>query len=299
MSRVTLNEVINSIREIIFDRFVVPSLAIKQSSVYSSLVVSRSASSITFSGESAEDKVYSFSEYPTMGELAEKFIEDGVVLAYTAYFRNQDSPLSLISQTYPISEDNFKLLKEYFFSDSNIISKIEDYYRKVLDIEGEEINDELVGKLHRPRERHLVLWVSYFLVETRRLYEIASRSITQTFTDGTDYSSSDDSGSTQNITVSIGSVFSISENTKDGYFYEDFNRIGSDNIFGDRYSFWYRLQVYIRQLLEDEFNDYSLRRDNVMMGQVYLNRDLDFRSYYDSYPFTVSPLTRGILSNNP
>ena len=81
-----------------------------------------------------------------------------------------------------------------------------------------------------------------------------------------------------------------------GFLYEDFNRVGSDNIWGDRYSFWYKLMVYLRDLLETTFGDYSLRKDNVIPGYISLQRELDFRSYYDSYPFTLSPLSRGIIS---
>ena len=82
-------------------------------------------------------------------------------------------------------------------------------------------------------------------------------------------------------------------------FYEDFNRVGSDNVWGDRYSFWYRLMLYLRGLLEEQFGDYSLRKDNVIPGYIQLIREYDFRAYYDSYPFSLSPLSRGILSRVP
>ena len=176
---------------------------------------------------------------------------------------------------------------------------IEWYYLRVLDISNVEINDNLIGKLVRPSEKHMAIWVAYHLVDKRRLYEAAAGAIGQSFTDGSDYESSSDSAGTI-TTVQIGSVFSITEEPdEEGFFYEDFNRVGSDNVWGDRYSFWYKLMLYLRGLLEDTFGDYSLRKDNVIPGYISLTRELDFRSYYDSYPFTLSPLSRGILSKTP
>ena len=160
-----------------------------------------------------------------------------------------------------------------------------------------DLTDEIVGRLIRPSERHLAIWVSYHIVEKRRLYEAASSAIGQSFTDGSDYAGSDMSTATGTTTTTqIGSVFTITEDPTKGYFYEDFNRVGSDNVLGDRYSFWYRLQCWLRDLLETQFGDYSLRKDNVIPGYISLQRELDFRSYYDSYPFTLSPLSRGIVS---
>jgi hypothetical protein len=57
--------------------------------------------------------------------------------------------------------------------------------------------------------------------------------------------------------------------------------------------------LYLRGLLEETFGDYSLRKDNVIPGYIQLQRELDFREYFDSYPFTLSPLSRGILSKTP
>ena len=187
----------------------------------------------------------------------------------------------------------------YFFSDSEITDKIIWYYWKVLDIQNASVSPEAIAKLRRPSEQHMAIWVAYALVEKRRLYENAALSIGQSFTDGSDYVGSNMGTAPLSTTIQIGSVFSITENASEGYFQEDFNRVGSDNVWGDRFSFWYKLMLYLRQLLEETFGDYSLRKDTVMQGKVELTRELDFRSYYDSYPFTLSPLSRGILSKTP
>ena len=133
------------------------------------------------------------------------------------------------------------------------------------------------------------------------MYENAAGAIGQSFTDGSDYNGSTDMSNSAGTTttVQIGSVFSVTEDPSKGYFYEDYNRVGSDNVWGDRYSFWYRLMLYLRDLLENTFGDYSLRKDNVIPGYISLQRELDFREYFDSYPFVLSPLSRGIISKTP
>jgi len=300
---VTLNEVVTAVRELTFDRFIIPAFAIKQvldGSVSVTPPSDGDAGSVvvTISGTT---HTYSFADYPDMESLMNQFINDGIVVAYTPYFRGKEPTSALIKVAgKDLSDDNFTAFRRYFFSDEEIKAMIEWYYYRVLDITGVAITDDLIGRLVRPSEMHLAIWVSYHLVDKRRLYENAAGAIGQSFTDGSDYEGSNDKGTGLQTTVQIGSVFSITESPdSEGFFYEDFNRVGSDNVWGDRYSFWYKLMLYLRGLLEDTFGDYSLRKDNVIPGYISLTRELDFRAYYDSYPFTLSPLSRGILSKTP
>lgn len=320
-SKVTLNEIMLAVREVTFDRFIIPAFAIKQmgDNFYVDIdktfvpetedseevikgkitIYKETHSSDTETTEPIVENIVAlaFNDYPTLEDLMNAFIENNIVVAYTPYFRGQESSTILIPVKHKELTDDFTAFRRYFFSDYEIKDCIEYYYDRVLDIKGKEINDELVGRLIRPSEKHLVLWVAYHLVDKRRLYECAAGSIGQSFTDGSDYSGSDISSSMGTTTTTqIGSVFTITEDPTKGYFYEDFNRVGSDNVLGDRYSFWYKLMLYIRDLLEQQFGDFSLRKDNVIPGNIELTRDLDFRSYYDSWPFTLSPLSRGLLS---
>lgn len=241
-----------------------------------------------------------FNEHKTLEEVMNALIEAGIVVAYTPYFKGTEPSNVLIKVTRKELTEDFTTFRRYFFSDEEIKENICWYYQRVLDINNVELSDEIVGRLVRPSERHLAIWVAYYMVQKRRLYEVAAGSIGQSFTDGSDYVGSDLSSATGTTTTTqIGSVFTITEDPTKGYFYEDYNRVGSDNVLGDRYSFWYKLMLYLRDLLETQFGDYSLRKDNVIPGYISLQRELDFRSYFDSYPFTLSPLSRGILSKTP
>ena len=306
---VTLNEIIKSVRELTFDRFVIPAFAIKAMGEGYLLNVDKNFSPegvdnpllgrLTIEKEGHIEYEFKFNEYKTLEELMNALIEAGIIVAYTPYFRGTESSDILIQVNDRELSDNLTLFRRYFFSDEEIKSFIKWYYLKVLDIPNVELTDELIGKLIRPSEKHLTIWVSYHLVDKRRLYENASNAVGQSFTDGSDYVESASDGVGVTTSVQIGSVFSITEDPTRGFFYEDYNRVGSDNVWGDRYSFWYKLMLYLRGLLEEEFGDFSLRKDNVIPGYVSLQRELDFRSYYDSYPFTLSPLSRGILSKTP
>ena len=325
-AKVTLNEIMTAVRELTFDRFIVPAFAIKQMGEGHFLTVDKTftpevedASEEIMKGKLSIYKVaasniegiteeptkeaiaeFTFHEHPTLESLMNALIEANIVVAYTPYFKGTEPSDVLIQVKDKELIEDLTTFRRYFFSDEEIKSMISWYYWRVLEIKDVQLTEEIISRLVRPSERHMAIWVSYYLVDKRRLYEAAAGSIGQTFTDGSDYTGSDLSSATGTTTTTqIGSVFTITEDPTKGYFYEDFNRVGSDNVLGDRYSFWYRLQLWLRDLLEQQFGDYSLRKDNVIPGYVSLQRELDFRSYYDSYPFTLSPLSRGILSKTP
>lgn len=323
-SKVTLNEIMTAVRELTFDRFIIPAFAIKQMGedyyvnidksfvpetdevneevIKGKLTIYKEVTTESEMGilENTKETIveFAFNDYPTLEELMDALIEANIVVAYTPYFKGTEPTSVLIQVANKELTEDFTAFRRYFFSDKEIKDMISWYYLCVLNIR-DELTDELVGRLKRPSEKHLAIWVSYFLVDKRRLYENAANAIGQTFTDGSDYTGSSDSTAGTVTTVQIGSVFNVTEDPSTGYFYEDYNRVGSDNVWGDRYSFWYRLMLYLRDLLETTFGDYSLRKDNVIPGYITLQRELDFRSYYDSYPFTLSPLSRGILSKTP
>lgn len=321
-SKVTLNEIMTAVRELTFDRFIIPAFAIKQMGdgyfvdidktftpevdnkeevIKGKITLYKEVGASTGAEENNVETIaeFSFNDYPTLEELLGAFIEAGIIVAYTPYFRGEEPSNILIPIKRKELTDDFTAFRRYFFSDEEIKEYIRWYYFKVLDIKDVELADDIIGKLIRPSEKHLALWVSYQMVDKRRLYENAANAIGQTFTDGSDYSGTSGTTAGTVTTVQIGSVFNVTEDPRTGYLYEDFNRVGSDNVWGDRYSFWYRLMLYLRDLLEVQFGDFSLRKNNVIPGYISLQRELDFRSYYDSYPFTLSPLSRGIISKTP
>lgn len=323
-TNVTLNEIMTAVRELTFDRFIIPAFAVKQMGDNFFIDIDKSFTpEVTDVDEEitqgrlhiyklvdvvVDDVVKQeaetivdlhFNEYKTLEDLMVALIDNNIVVAYTPYFRGTEPSTELIQVKERKLDEDFTSFRRYFFSNDEIKEMTRWYYQVVLEIPNVDLTEEVISRLVRPSERHMAIWVSYQLVDKRRLYENASHAIGQMFTDGSNYVGSSDKGTGNVTSVQIGSVFSITEDPQTGHLYEDFNRVGSDNVWGDRYSFWYKLMVYLRDLLETQFGDYSLRKNNVIPGYVSLQRELDFRSYYDSYPFTLSPLSRGILSKTP
>lgn len=315
---VTLNELRLAIRELSFDRFLIPAFAVKEMGENYFITIDKEFSPANpvegylkgrllivrknDEGEIKETIVeITFDECPTLEDVMNKFIDLGIVVAYTPYFKGTQSVNTLIRVNEKELTEDFTAFRRYFFSDDEIDDYIAWYYCSVLGIRNEELTDELIGKLKRPSERHLAIWVAYYVVDKRRVYEQANIALSSTFTDGSDYTGAADtsSGAGTQTTVTIGSVFNITENPTEGFFVTDFNKVGSDNIWGDRFSFWFRLMLYLRDLLETQFGDFSLRKDNVIPGRLQLDDPLKFRQYFDSYPFVLSPLTRGVVSRIP
>lgn len=297
-----LSEILTTVRELIFDRFIIPGIALRALPGHSVEVTPATfkirkdvGSTITYQGD--------LTVLTTFQLLAENLISSGVIISYTPYFNGAESVQTLIPTVYtPLGMDH-TLYRKFFFSDREIRKEILYYYYKVLgfkiDNTAETANsvtlDLIIPKLIFPSERHLCYRVAYFLVEKRRSYEAAATFIGQSYTDGTGYDASNCNTGNGSTTVQIGSVFTLQEDVTTGFFYEDYNRVGSDNTWGDKYSFWFKLMLYLRGKLEEEFGDYSLRPDNIMVSHSSLEKGVNFRSYYDSYPFTLSPLTRGII----
>lgn len=296
---IDLTTIINTVRDLIFDRFAVPAFAIKG---IPDAVLNITENELVISKEGSPLVTVAFSQYDTLGKVADYLISKGIVIAHTHYFVGSENPKKFIPVAAKDIDTDFTVFRKNFYSDDVIINEIIRYYYNVLNIRANNTAgdfhslENLLPKLISPSERHLVYWVSYHLVDLRRVYEQAASIMSGIYTDGSNYEGSGGVSSGVTTTVNIGSVFSIQENPQNGFFYEDFHRLGSDNIWGDRYSFWYRLLLYLRSKLEEEFEDTSLRKDNVMVSDTILEKPLNFRNYYDSYPFTISPLTRGIIS---
>lgn len=303
----TLLEITKAVKELSFDRFLVPSLHVKAPATQS---VSVQATGI-FLGSTL---VVPFLPETTLGDSVDALINAGLVVATDGYFVADEEAANLRPGQVIVNATEGTLMRRNFFSDGFVRKLLKDYYERVLhlrllpnyvrivttDLGPVSVTvDTLVSSLSELDERtvpHMVLWVAWHLVAQRRLYETAASMLGQSnWSDGTGYFNNGAAPGT-NTTVSVGSVFSMTEDFTSGFIDANFDRIGSRNTLGDAYSFWFRLQVDLRSRLENRYGDYSLRDDEVMMGSIIREQPLNYHAYYDSYPYTLSPLSRGILS---
>ena len=180
-----------AVRELTFDRFIIPAFAIKAKagfgvSIQPKLIdetettLVKRGSYLTLwekQGEEQNNIIEIDLQERTLEEVMERLIEEGIVVAYTPYFRGAEKGTTLIKVTKELDED-FTAFRKYFFSDEEIMHVVVRYYERVLGIRG-EITDEVISQLKRPSEQHLAIWVAYHLVDKRSLYENAASSIGQ------------------------------------------------------------------------------------------------------------------------
>ena len=314
---VQITDILQTVRELTFDRFIIPGVAIK---AIPGKTITINASFFWIKNTDGTDFYKGdLSVLTTYKALTDDLLSKAIVFSYTVYFNGSELCTTFIPVTdAPLTVD-FIANKRYFFSDATVKQELIYYYYKILCINAtasptttnpapidfpvvadDTIINAWLALLKYPSEKHMALWISYNLVDKRRLYEVAAEYVGLNYSDGTVYSTGS-KGGTENATettVQIGSVFSITEDPNNGDLYEDFNKLGSDNVLGDKHTFWYRLMLYLREKLENEFGDYSLRKDTVISSDSTYHNAINFRAYYDSYPFTLSPLSRNIVTLN-
>lgn len=297
----TLQDIITGIRELSFDRFSTPVFFIKSSVVGQTVSVSNTVFTIKNSVGATVDS-WLFSAYPTLKQLSDAIIGSGrYQVSFNAYFTGQAESTMLMPLTNVSLGNAAPIFKQYFYTDNEIKAIIKEYYAYILgyecaNLDALELSTD-VEKLKCPRPHHLMTWCAYWAVDKRRLSEVASIYLDQSaFTGSGNGGMYATANSGANVTVQIGDVFTLQESGDSQY--NDGERpwaVGADNVLGDANTFWYKVSLWLRKKLEDLFGDYSLRSSNVMQSQMILEKDSNFYAYFDSFPWTISPYTRGVL----
>lgn len=304
---VHFSDIIETVRELSFDRFIIPGVVIK--ALPDKTVTINSQYFWIKNQDNTDYYKADLSVLTTFKLLTDDMLSKNVVFAYTSYFNGFELTSTFVPVLDASLAVNFIAYKRFFFSDETIQKEVIYYYYSVLGINIVDENgdglllgdiDNWIVQLIYPSEQHLAMKVAYMLVDKRRLYEVAADYMNLNFTDGSLYmaGSKDGTENSTETTVQIGSVFSITEDPNNGDLYEDYSVLGSDNVLGDKHSFWYRLLLYLREKLEMQFGDYSLRKDTVIVSDSQYIDNMVFREYFESYPFTLSPLVRNIIQYN-
>ena len=93
-------------------------------------------------------------------------------------------------------------------------------------------------------------------------------------------------------TTRVGDVFTEMEKTDESGTGLD----GFTSLWGDKYSYLTKLQLYIRSMFEKQFQDYSLR-DNAMISQTFtMDKTWERSSWINPHLFSND--TYGVLVDN-
>jgi hypothetical protein len=264
--------------------------------------------------------IVEFTDYPRLFELLRKiridWKKDFYVDQWPTVVGEEPSTILLDAAFEEVTtEDYFVQLREYYFSNARyerFFRNYMSYYTRryyTMDEAGQIGLEEAVNALSANLVYHAALWIAFYVMEDRRVYELSAEQF-QGGVDGYDFLSGGASSvfgaqkiSGMRTSMSIGSVFQL-EDDPNAYMANYFKKpggpvaqVGADNILGDDTSFWYRLQGTIRKRFEDIYRDYALRSNEVIEGVLDLAplRDFNYFAYFDTYPFTLSPYMRGIF----
>jgi hypothetical protein len=212
-------------------------------------------------------KSYSFETYPTFDLLLFQLQEDGadVVLASEYIQTEKTSTLLAVGTAKPL--ENFLLRRRYFASDDVVYKTIQEFFIKEAEYHyGWNTSQTIqywIEQLMSVKEvERMILWVAYWLVDERRMYLSAAA-----FLAGNDVLPDTDTSyknTGTEITTKIGDTFTIVERQEEeGKAAEDFTA-----LWGDKYTYLSKHQLYIRNKLEKLFEDFSLR-DNIVVSSTF------------------------------
>jgi len=318
----TFSDIVSQVRELTFDRFVTPTFFIAQNDRKQEWTLSITSTNFIIKDNGVNVIDLLLADYPTLKDLLDAIIAAAqpIEVIFAGSFIPSE-PTSSLSKMADVTLDSYRpVFRSYYFSDALITAYFQDYVRRIMHVTDDQVNaivwDTEFGdpSFDSYRRTHFVFWVAFQVVGQRRLYELAAQNLLISTLggpppagSGLSYVSSSNfttSGPGQDVTVQIGDVFTLTEdkNTALGLYNsgeipKDMLppwAVGSDNPLMDYYSFWYRLQLWLRLQLEQRTGDYSLRNNTVMTGKIYLDpRDSEkLYSYFDSYPWVFSPYLR-------
>lgn len=203
-----------------------------------------------------------------------------------------DEPASSILPFGSKSTDTgVKLTRGYYFSDLRIQQYMLDFLSTKtnhrLGYQESETVEWYLNYTSYDENQQMILWVSFWLIDTRRMHlQTASflrGEIEETGGEGKLVNT------LSKVEMNIGDTFKVTEMEEhDGQAAADIT-----NLWGDRYSYLAKLQIYIRNRLEKLFGDYSLRDNQVISAKAYSEKNWAPYSYVDTNG--LSKISRDIL----
>lgn len=181
-----------------------------------------------------------------------------------------------------------------YFTDATIESVMIEFFANYIPYDGRErTTQEIFDNMSYFYKRKMILWIAYYLVDRRRM-QMASTMVLIGKADGSgDMCGGSDFKNTKiDVTTRIGDVYTEVER-------EDETGSGLDgftSLWGDKYGYLTKLQLYIRSRFEKMFNDFSLR-DDVMISQSFrMEKTWQNDAWIDTHGWSYDTL--GILVEN-
>lgn len=221
------------------------------------------------SGFGINTDTYTFGQVEKYYDLMDKLRENEVTVSILPDFVSTEYSYGTLNFNYPSITEEKTILRKNYFSDEVIEKVMEEFFNYYCSYDGiPKTVHSIFDSLSYFNRRRLIFWVSYYLVDRKRMnYASAGEMIRLNGSVGGDSCSSD--GELKNtdttITTKVGDVFSVTERISD----DGSGLDGFTSFWGDKYSYFTKLQLWIRDRFEKQFKDFSLR-DNAMISQTFI-----------------------------
>lgn len=282
VENMTYDNAIRSIRELVLDTSPVQTLQI-------------GGQDFSFSKTDTEVQIdqttYALNQLPKLYDLvAELFTKNIKYLLTPDYVATEQvSGLLNVNITKTKDEPYETLFRRHYFSQQEIEQAMELAFPYFLSFWGvPRYTVDIYNDLNYFERKRLVLLTAYLLIDRRRMQmasvaELVQRNPSVGATiDLCGGGGADLKNKNVSITTRIGDVFTVTENADN----EGTEFSGFTALWGDKYSYFSKLQLYLRGLYEKQFGDFSLR-DNVMVNSTfYLEKGWEPSAWVDTINFS-------------
>lgn len=185
--------------------------------------------------------------------------------------------------------------RENYFSDYTIEKVMEEFFANYLSYDAiPKTTERMFNDLDYMWRKKLILWVAYYLVDRKRMnYASVSEMIrlqsNSTSTEGC-VNDSQFKNTEKTITTRVGEVFTVTERETDSGKGLD----GFTDFWGDKYGYFTKLQLYIRDRFEKQFKDFSLRDDCMISQSFTMEKNWQEFAWVDTH--NMSEYTRDVLN---
>lgn len=283
-NNISYNEAIDTIRELILDTNPVQCFRVSGQD----FGFSKDDSGFTVNGElstlDSVNKYFLLMEKLRKAKVTVQILPDYVSVEFTKYTLDFNFP--------NLGESDEPVLREHYFSVESIEKVMRDFYMFYgYYTDSPRTFEYLYNQMCYTDRLKLIYWVAYYLIGLKRMYYASNSEIIRQY----DMSSSDcpNEGELKNtrksITTRVGEVFSVTESDNDTGDGLD----GFTSFWGDQYSYYTKLQLWIRDRFEKMFKDFSLRDDAMICQTFQVEKVWQDYAWVDTMNF--SEITKDVL----
>ena len=272
-------QAIRSIREIVLDVGLVQAFKVSGQD----LIFKKTLTEVTLGdtvktiGEDGILKLYDLVALLVEKEVTVEILPDYVATEFVDGLINFD--IATISDP---NTGNVIKAKNYF-TDSIIETVMIEFFSRYICYDGVvKTTQTIFDTLNYFQKRKLILWTAFYLVDRKRMQMASTSVLISQSNGGVSCGGTDFKNMEVSTTTRVGDVYTEMEKTvEDGK-----GLAGFTSLWGDKYSYLTKLQLYIRGKYEQLFNDFSLRDDAMISQSFTMEKTWENDAWLDTHGFS-------------